>query len=39
MPLGSVGQGAAKVRELEAIGVDEFNIYLVTHGQEELLAA
>jgi probable F420-dependent oxidoreductase len=28
-----------KLRELESIGVDQFNIYLMTHGQEETLAA
>jgi hypothetical protein len=27
----------AKLRELESIGVDQFNIYLMTHGQEETL--
>jgi len=36
--LGTAEQGAAKLRELEAIGVDQFNIYLMTHGQEETLA-
>ena len=29
----------AKLRELESIGVDQFNIYLMTHGQEEVLQA
>ena len=28
---------AAKLRELEAVGVDQFNIYLMTHAQEETL--
>jgi len=28
-----------KLRELEAVGVDQFNIYLMTHGQEETLEA
>jgi probable F420-dependent oxidoreductase len=37
--LGNVEQVTAKLRELEAIGVDEFNIYLMTHGQEEILQA
>ncbi len=37
--LGDVDQVTAKLRELEAIGVDEFNIYLMTHGQEEILRA
>jgi hypothetical protein len=27
------------LRELEGIGVDQFNIYLMTHGQEETLEA
>ena len=27
----------AKLRELESIGVDQFNIYLMTEGQEETL--
>ena len=26
-----------KLRELESVGVDQFNIYLMTHGQEETL--
>ena len=29
----------AKLRELESIGVDQFNVYLMTHGQEETLEA
>jgi alkanesulfonate monooxygenase SsuD/methylene tetrahydromethanopterin reductase-like flavin-dependent oxidoreductase (luciferase family) len=37
--LGTVEQAKAKLRELEAIGVDQFNIYLMTHGQEETLQA
>ena len=37
--LGTVEQVKAKMRELEAVGVDQFNIYLMTHGQEEDLAA
>lgn len=37
--LGTVEQATAKLRELEAIGVDQFNIYLMTHGQEEILEA
>ena len=28
-----------KLRELESIGVDHFNIYLMTHGQEDILRA
>ena len=37
--LGTVEQAKAKLRELEAVGVDQFNIYLMTHGQEETLQA
>jgi probable F420-dependent oxidoreductase len=37
--LGNAEQATAKLRELEAVGVDQFNIYLMTHGQEEDLAA
>ena len=37
--LGSVDQVTAKLRELEAIGVDHYSIYLMTHSQEETLAA
>jgi probable F420-dependent oxidoreductase len=37
--LGDVGQVTTKLRELEAIGVDHFSIYLMTHGQEETLEA
>ena len=37
--IGSVEQIEAKLRELEATGVDQFNIYLMTHGQEETLEA
>jgi probable F420-dependent oxidoreductase len=36
--LGNVAQATAKLEELESIGVDQFNIYLMTHGQEETLA-
>src|SRR6266576_6143 len=35
--LGTAEQSMAKLRELESIGVDQFNIYLMTHGQEETL--
>src|SRR5580765_2746008 len=35
--LGTTEQAIAKLRELEAIGVDQFNIYLMTHGQEQTL--
>ncbi|MBX5473443.1 MAG: TIGR03842 family LLM class F420-dependent oxidoreductase [Thermoleophilia bacterium] len=37
--LGTPEQAKAKLRELEAIGVDQFNIYLMTHGQEQTLRA
>ena len=37
--LGDIGQITAKLRELEAIGVDHFSIYLMTHGQEDTLEA
>jgi probable F420-dependent oxidoreductase len=37
--IGSTDQCAAKLRELEAVGVDQFNIYLMTHSQEETLNA
>jgi probable F420-dependent oxidoreductase len=37
--LGTAEQATAKLKELEAIGVDQFNIYLMTQGQEEVLAA
>jgi probable F420-dependent oxidoreductase len=37
--LGNVEQATEKLRELEAVGVDQFNIYLMTHNQEETLAA
>ncbi|MEO5576312.1 MAG: TIGR03842 family LLM class F420-dependent oxidoreductase [Gaiellaceae bacterium] len=37
--LGTSEQAIAKLRELESIGVDQFNIYLMTHGQESTLEA
>jgi alkanesulfonate monooxygenase SsuD/methylene tetrahydromethanopterin reductase-like flavin-dependent oxidoreductase (luciferase family) len=37
--LGTSEQATEKLKELESIGVSEFNIYLMTHGQEENLAA
>ena len=37
--IGSMEQVRAKLRELDSIGVDHFNIYLMTHGQEDTLAA
>jgi alkanesulfonate monooxygenase SsuD/methylene tetrahydromethanopterin reductase-like flavin-dependent oxidoreductase (luciferase family) len=36
--IGSVDRVREKLRELESIGVDHFNIYLMTHGQESVLA-
>jgi len=36
--LGNAKQITEKLRELEAVGVDQFNIYLMTHHQEETLA-
>ena len=35
--LGTAEAATTKLRELESIGVDQFNIYLMTHGQEETL--
>jgi probable F420-dependent oxidoreductase len=37
--IGNNDQIKAKLRELGGIGVDQFNIYLMTHGQEETLKA
>lgn len=37
--IGDAEQCAAKLRELEAVGVDQFNIYLMTGGQEDTLRA
>jgi probable F420-dependent oxidoreductase len=37
--IGTAEQCTAKLRELEAVGVDQFNIYLMTNGQEEVLEA
>src|SRR5215213_8265938 len=37
--LGNAEQAIAKLRELNSIGVDQFNIYLMTQGQEETLEA
>jgi probable F420-dependent oxidoreductase len=36
--IGSIDQVREKLRELDSIGVDHFNIYLMTHGQEDTLA-
>src|SRR5256885_685006 len=35
--LGPAEQAAEKLRELESVGVDQFNVYLMTHNQEETL--
>jgi probable F420-dependent oxidoreductase len=37
--IGNVEQCVGKLKELESVGVDQFNIYLMTHGQEETLQA
>ena len=37
--IGSVEDCTTKLRELEAVGVDQFNVYLMTNAQEETLAA
>ena len=37
--LGNAEQATAKLEELASIGVDQFNIYLMTEGQEETLQA
>jgi probable F420-dependent oxidoreductase len=37
--LGDAARIKAKLKELEAVGVDQFNIYLMTHGQEATLQA
>src|SRR6184192_2784957 len=37
--LGTVEQATKQLKELESIGVDQFNIYLMTRGQEETLKA
>jgi probable F420-dependent oxidoreductase len=37
--IGDVDRCKQKLRELVDVGVDQFNIYLMTHGQEETLQA
>ena len=37
--LGTAEQATAKLKELESVGVDQFNIYLMTEGQEATLGA
>ena len=36
---GTPEQATEKLKELESIGVGQFNIYLMTQGQQETLAA
>ena len=35
--LGTSEDATKKLKELESVGVDQFNVYLMTHGQEETL--
>jgi probable F420-dependent oxidoreductase len=35
--IGNAEQTKAKLKALEAVGVDQFNVYLMTHAQEETL--
>jgi alkanesulfonate monooxygenase SsuD/methylene tetrahydromethanopterin reductase-like flavin-dependent oxidoreductase (luciferase family) len=37
--LGTAEQATEKLHELESIGVDQFNVYLMTEGQQETLQA
>jgi len=37
--IGNAEQIKAKLKELEGVGVNQFNVYLMTHGQEETLRA
>jgi hypothetical protein len=37
--LGTAERATEKLKELESIGVDQFNIYLMTQGQDETLSA
>jgi probable F420-dependent oxidoreductase len=37
--LGTAEEATRKLKELESVGVDQFNIYLMTRGQEETLEA
>jgi len=37
--LGTPEEATAKLKELESVGVDQFNIYLMTHSQEQTLEA
>jgi hypothetical protein len=35
--IGTVEDAVAKLKELESIGVDQFDVYLMTEGQEQTL--
>jgi probable F420-dependent oxidoreductase len=37
--LGTAEDATKKLKELESVGVDQFNVYLMTHAQEETLQA
>jgi probable F420-dependent oxidoreductase len=37
--LGTAEEATKKLKELESVGVDQFNVYLMTHAQEETLQA
>ena len=37
--IGNAEQIKTKLKELEGVGVDQFNVYLMTHAQEDTLAA
>jgi probable F420-dependent oxidoreductase len=37
--LGTAEEATKKLKELESVGVDQFNVYLMTHGQDEQLEA
>ena len=37
--LGTPAEAATKLKELETVGVDQFNIYLMTNSQEPTLEA
>jgi len=37
--IGTADDCAKKLRELESVGVDQFNVYLMTNAQEETLEA
>ena len=37
--IGTAEECTRKLRELESVGVDQFNLYLMTHGQDDVLGA